>query len=291
MDDIPMRIQWYPGHMTKARRMIAENIKLVDIVCEIIDARIPISSRNPALDDILGNKPRLIVFNRSDLADPDITGLWKEKFKETAIPILETDAKSGKGIGGFSVAIRQVMKEKLAIYAAKGQASRPLRAMVVGIPNVGKSTFINKVAKRRAALASDRPGVTRGKQWISVDKSLELLDTPGLLWPKLEGPETGVNLAFTGAVRDEILDTEELAAHLISRLSRDYPRLLAERYKLQLPEVATGYELLEMAARKRGFLISGGEVDTLRMSVILLDEFRGGKIGRISLERPGDDNI
>ncbi|NLL39231.1 MAG: ribosome biogenesis GTPase YlqF [Clostridiales bacterium] len=283
-----MNIQWFPGHMAKARRMMAENVKLVDIVCEIIDARIPISSSNPDIPKIIGTKPRLLILNRIDLADPGVTRQWRAYFKKRAIPVLETDAKSGRGVSGFSAAVREIMKEKLQKYAAKGIATKVLRAMVVGIPNVGKSTFINKVAKRKAAAASDRPGVTRGKQWITVDRSLELLDTPGLLWPKLEGPETGVNLAFTGAVKDDVIDIQELAARLMQRLSQDYPELLAERYKLEIPENATGYQLLEMAAGKRGFLISGGQVDTLRMSAILLDEFRGGKIGRISLEKPGD---
>lgn len=288
MNDLPMNIQWYPGHMAKARRMMSENVRLVDIVCEIIDARIPVSSSNPEITKIIGVKPRLLIMNRVDLADSGVTKQWRAHFKNKSVPVLETDSKSGKGISGFSAAVREVMKEKLQKNAAKGMSSKALRAMVVGIPNVGKSTFINKVAKRKAAVASDRPGVTRGKQWIAVDKSLELLDTPGLLWPKLEGPETGVNLAFTGAVKDDIIDIQELAARLMQRLSREYPRLLAERYKLEIPESATGYELLEMAAGKRGFLISGGQVDTLRMSAILLDEFRGGKIGRISLEKPGD---
>lgn len=288
MDDLPMNIQWYPGHMAKARRMMSENIKLVDIVCEIIDARIPVSSSNPEIAKIIGNKPRLLIMNRVDLADPGTTNQWRAYFKRKGIHVLETDAKSGKGVPGFSAAVREAMKEKLQKYAEKGLASKTLRAMVVGIPNVGKSTFINKVAKRKAAAASDRPGVTRGKQWISVDKSLELLDTPGLLWPKLEGPETGINLAFTGAVKDDILDIQELAALLMQKLFLEYPHLLAGRYRLELPEAAAGHELLKMAAEKRGFLISGGEADILRMSAVLLDEFRGGKIGRISLEKPGD---
>jgi ribosome biogenesis GTPase A len=286
----PMNIQWYPGHMTKAKRMIGENLKLVDILCEIIDARIPASSRNPDLDEIAGNKPRLIVFNRVDLADSSVTGLWTAWFRSHQIPVHETDSRSGKGISGVPAAVRLILREKLAQYAQKGQASRPLRAMVVGIPNVGKSTFINKLAKRKAALTADKPGVTKGKQWITVDNSLELLDTPGVLWPKFQRPETGENLAFTGAVKDAVMDTEELAARLMDRLSKEYPRLLAERYKIDISDPLPGHALLEKAAIKRGFLVPGGLPDLERMSAILLDEFRGGKIGRISLERPGEGN-
>ena len=283
-----INVQWFPGHMAKARRMMTESVKLVDVVCEIADARIPISSRNPELDGLLAGRPRLLVLNRTDLADPAVTKLWTAHFKAAGVPVMETDARSGKGVSGFQSAVRALLSDKIAALEAKGQGGRPIRAMVVGVPNVGKSTFINKLAGRKAAIASDRPGVTRGKQWISVG-GLQLLDTPGLLWPKLDGENVGEHLAFTGAVKDQILDVEALAAHLMKWLAERYPALLTARYKIEPAADAAGWELLEAAARKRGFLISGGEVDTERMSNILLDEFRGGVIGRISLERPGDE--
>ena len=283
-----INVQWFPGHMAKARRMMTESVKLVDVVCEIADARIPISSRNPELDGLLAGRPRLLVLNRTDLADPAVTKLWTAHFKAAGVPVIETDARSGRGVSGFQSAVRALLSDKIAALEAKGQGGRPIRAMVVGVPNVGKSTFINKLAGRKAAIASDRPGVTRGKQWISVG-GLQLLDTPGLLWPKLDGENVGEHLAFTGAVKDQILDVEALAAHLMKWLAERYPALLTARYKIEPAADAAGWELLEAAARKRGFLISGGEVDTERMSNILLDEFRGGVIGRISLERPGDE--
>ena len=283
-----INVQWFPGHMAKARRMMTESVKLVDAVCEIADARIPISSRNPELDGLLAGRPRLLVLNRTDLADPAVTKLWTAQFRAEGVPVMETDARSGKGVSGFQSAVRALLSDKLAALEAKGQGGRPIRAMVVGVPNVGKSTFINKLAGRKAAIASDRPGVTRGKQWISVG-GLQLLDTPGLLWPKLDGENVGEHLAFTGAVKDQILDVEALAAHLMKWLAERYPALLTARYKFEPDPDAAGWELLERAARKRGFLVSGGEVDTERMANILLDEFRGGVIGRISLERPGDE--
>lgn len=278
-----MNINWFPGHMTKARRMIEENVRLVDVVCEIIDARIPFSSRNPELGEIVGQKPRVIIINRVDQADPAMTRLWAEHFSKMAV--LETDCKSGKGVKSFSGLIQACLKDKIADYAAKGQVGRPLRAMIVGIPNVGKSSFINRAAGRRAALTSDRPGVTRGKQWIKIDK-IELLDTPGILWPRFENQTVGENLAFTGAVRDEIIDRETLAANLFVRLRETYPERILERYKFEPEPGATGFEMLETAAKKRGFLLSRGEYDLERMASVLLDEFRGGKLGRITLEKP-----
>lgn len=286
MSEDGLHIQWYPGHMAKARRMMEENAKLVDIICEIADARIPVSSRNPELDSIAANKPRLLILNRIDLADPDVTSLWRTRYTHDNIPVLETNCKSGKGIREFTSAARGVLSEKLLELRAKGQAGRPIRAMVVGIPNVGKSSFINRLAKRNVAATADKPGLTRGKQWITVDKGLELLDTPGLLWPKLEGDRTAENLAFTGAIKNEIIDRETLAFRLMKRLSIEYPRLLETRYKIDFSGQAEGWELLERAARKRGFIVSGGQADTERMANILLDEFRGGIIGRITLERP-----
>lgn len=281
-----MNIQWFPGHMTKARRMIAENVKYVDAVCEVIDARIPMSSRNPDLDDMTGTKPRLVIMNRIDQADPNVTKQWSAYFKSKGYAVLETDCKSGKGTKAFASAVRALLKEKLDEYAAKGQSGRQLRIMIVGIPNVGKSTFINKIAKRKAAIASDRPGVTRGKQWINIDSGLELLDTPGILWPKFDSQTVGENLAFTGAVKDDIIDRETLGANLMLRLREYYPKRIEERYKFIPSQDANGFELLEAAAKKRGFLISGGEYDIERMAAVLLDEFRGGKLGRISLEKP-----
>ena len=279
-----MNIQWFPGHMTKARRMIAENLKLIDAVCEVIDARIPYSSRNPDLDEMTAGKPRLVILNRIDQADPKATQKWAASIRAAGADVLETDCKSGKGVNAFPNAVRTLLSDKIARYNARGQTGRVLRVMVLGIPNVGKSSFINKIAKRKAAITSDRPGVTKGKQWIKIDNGLELLDTPGVLWPKFEDQTVAENLAFTGAVRDQIMDLETLGANFMLRMKQHYPQSIKERYKIDVSEQATGFELLELAARKRGFLIAGGEIDITRMSVILLDEFRGGKLGRITLE-------
>ena len=281
-----MNIQWYPGHMTKTRRMMEENLKLVDAVCEILDARIPISSRNPDMDSICGNKPRLVILNRIDLADPVMVRRWSEYFKSKGMAVVATDCKSKKGINGFVPAIRELLAEKLRRYAEKGQVGRPLKIMVVGIPNVGKSTFINQIAGRKGAKAENRPGVTRGKQWVNVDQGLLLLDTPGILWPKFEDPEVGIRLAYTGAVKDDVIDLETLACHLIRMLWTRYPDSVCERYKIDLPEDAEGWELLEAAGRKRGFLVSGGEVNTERMARVLLEEYRSCKLGRFTLETP-----
>lgn len=283
-----LNINWFPGHMTKAGRMIEDNVKLVDLVCEILDARIPMASRNPDIDRLAGGKPRLVILNRVDLADPEATAKWRAHFKAQGLPVLETDSKSGKGISGFSAAVRSVLREKLEAYAAKGQATRPLRVMILGIPNVGKSTFINKVAGRKAAAVSDRPGVTRGRQWINVDKGLDLLDTPGILWPRFDSQEVGELLAVTGAIKDDVLDRETLAANFLVRLKKMYPQALTMRYKLTDEDGEAGWELLEAAAKKRGFLAGRGEYDTERMSAILLDEFRGGKLGRITMELPNE---
>jgi ribosome biogenesis GTPase A len=284
-----INIQWFPGHMTKARRMITENVKLVDAVCEVIDARIPLSSRNPDLDDMTHGKPRLIVLNRIDQADPGITNKWAARFKESGAAILETDSKNGKGVSGLSSVIRSLLSEQIIKNAAKGLTGRQLRLMVVGIPNVGKSSFINRAAKRKAAQTSDKPGVTRGKQWITLGNGLELLDTPGVLWPRFEDQTVAENLAFTGAIRDAIIDIEALGANLMSRLYADYPGRIIERYKIDLEEDLSGFDILTKAAKKRGFLIRGGEYDLERMAIILLDEFRGGKLGRITLEQITND--
>ena len=298
-----MNIQWYPGHMTKTRRQMEEDIKFVDLVAELVDARIPVSSRNPDIDALCGNKPRLIVLNRADQADPAATARWSARFREQGVSVLETDARTGKGVNRFSAAVREALAEKIAAWQARGQVGRPVRAMVVGVPNVGKSTFINQVARRKSAKAGDRPGVTRGRQWVAVDSGLDLLDTPGILWPRFEDQRTGLHLAFTGAVKDEVMDTETLACHLMEELALRYPQALESRYKLAIPPrtgeeaglaglagpaglagLEYGYALLERAAGQRGFLISGGEADTERMARILLDEFRGGKLGRFTLE-------
>lgn len=283
-----MNIQWYPGHMTKTRRQMETDVKLVDLVAEVVDARIPISSRNPDIDAMVGDRPRMIIFNRADQADPVVTAQWLAWFRAKGFGVLETDAKSGRGVGQFSAAAKRVLKDKLEAWKAKGQVGRPIRAMVVGVPNVGKSTFINKVARRKSAKASDRPGVTRGKQWVSVDSGLELLDTPGILWPKFEDETTGLHLAFTGAVKDEVTDVEGLACALLELLRDRYPKALEERYKLTEVGGFQGWELLEWCARKRGMLVSGAEADTERMANVLLDEFRGGKLGRFTLEAPED---
>ena len=279
-----MNIQWFPGHMAKARRMVTDNLKLVDAVCEVVDARVPRSSRNPEIDRLCAGKPRLIILNRVDQADPEKTRLWRAYFRAQRSGALETDCKSGRGVAAFTGAVRELLKDKLAAWAARGQAGKPLRVMVLVIPNVGKSSFINRVAKRKAAEASDRPGVTRGKQWIAAGNGVELLDTPGLLWPRFEDKLTGENLAFTGAVRDDILDTETLGARLCERLRDLYPQALTGRFGIGPPEGRTGFELLEACARRRGFLLSGGELDTERMAKVLLDEFRGGKLGRLTLD-------
>lgn len=281
-----MNIQWFPGHMTKAQRMIEDSIKQVDAVCEILDARIPNSSRNPDIDRLASGKPKLIILNRTDLADPKITAQWRAFFEAQGIKILETDAKSGKGVNGFAPALRELLKDKIADYAAKGQVNRPMRVMILGIPNVGKSTFINKVAKRKAAIAGDKPGVTRGKQWINIDKGLDLLDTPGILWPKFDSQEVGEMLAITNAIKADVLDKETLAANFMLRLRDMYPEALIGRYKFEPDPEMNGFELLEEAAKKRGFLVSRGEYDIERMANTLLGEYHDGKLGRISLEKP-----
>lgn len=290
-----MNIQWYPGHMTKTRRMIAEQLKNVDAVCEILDARIPISSRNPDVDELTAGKPRLVVLNRVDQADRSSTDRWAAYFRGKGYAVLESGAKSGQGTARFAGAVRELLAEKIRAYEEKGQ-NRVLRVMILGIPNVGKSTFINKIAGRKTAKTEDRPGVTRSKQWVPIDRNLELLDTPGILWPKFEDQSVGLNLAYTGAVKDDILDTETLGCHLMAYLGDHYPDALSAAYKLPgIPEreaeendIAWGYRLLQSAGKKRGFLISGGEVDTERMAKILLDEFRSGKLGRFTLELPED---
>ena len=279
-------LSWFPGHMTKTKRMIVAEIKNMDAVCEILDARIPLSSRNPDIDEMTAGKPRLVVLNRVDQADPVQTKRWSAHFRQKGYAVLEANAKGGVGTAQFAAAVRELLKEKLAAYAEKGQIGRTVRVMVLGIPNVGKSTFINKVAKRKTARAEDRPGVTRTKQWVPVDSTLELLDTPGILWPKFDDTKVGMHLAFTGAIKDDVMDLEELASCLMEYLGKHYADIVKERYKIEIEEEDSGYDLLIKAGRKRGFLMRGAEVDTERMSRILLDEFRGGKLGRFTLELP-----
>lgn len=283
-----MNIQWFPGHMTKAQRMIEENLSMVDAVCEILDARIPYSSRNPDIDRLAGDKPRLVILNRVDLADPQMTARWRKYFESRGLAILETDAKSGKGVGSFAPAVRRLLKDKLAAYEAKGQVGRQLRVMILGIPNVGKSTFINRVAGRKAAIAGDKPGVTRGKQWINIDQGLDLLDTPGILWPKFDSQEVGEMLAITNAIKADVLDKETLGANFMLRLRELYPKAIEERYKFVPDPDMNGFELLEQAAKKRGFLVSRGEYDIERMANTLLGEYHDGKLGRLTLEAPPD---
>ena len=282
-----MNIQWYPGHMTKTRRQMEQDLKQVDAVCEIMDARIPISSRNPDIDSICGNKPRMVILNRLDLADPDATARWAAHFKKQGIAAVATDCKSRKGISQFTPAVRQLLHEKIERDAAKGM-TRALRIMIVGIPNVGKSTLINQISGRKGAKAENRPGVTRGKQWVIVDKDLLLMDTPGILWPKFEDPNVGMMLAYTGAVKDGVMDLEELACRLMELLWQRYPDMVRERYGIDCEPDIPGWQLLEAAGKKRGYLLARGEINTERMAKVLIDEFRGGKLGRLTLELPED---
>ena len=281
-------LSWFPGHMTKTKRMIAAEIGHMDAVCEILDARIPLSSRNPDVDEMTAGKPRLVVLNRVDQADPRQTKRWAAWFREKGYAVLEANAKGGGGTNQFASAVRELLRDKIAAWEAKGQVGRTIRVMVLGIPNVGKSTFINKVARRKTARAEDRPGVTRSKQWVPVDQSLELLDTPGILWPKFDDTQVGIHLAFTGAIKDDVMDIEELASYLMEYLGAHYADVVSERYKVVPEEGESGYDLLTRAGRKRGFLMRGAEVDTERMARILLDEFRGGKLGRFTLETVED---
>lgn len=282
-------IQWFPGHMAKTRRLIGANLKLVDLVLEITDARIPQSSRNPELDRWIEAKPRMIVLNKCDNADPAATKRWLSYYKKIGVPALACDCKTGAGISSFLPLVKQTLAPLIARREAQGMAGRMIRIMVVGVPNVGKSSFINRVAGAKRAKAEDRPGVTRGKQWVSLDKDVELLDMPGVLWPKFEDPLVGEKLAFTGAVKDGVVDIELLAMRLLSYLADHYPQRLAERFKMTELDGLDGYELLELAGRKRGMLISGGEVNTERAAITVMDEYRGGKLGKITFEEPPEE--
>ena len=284
----PLSIQWFPGHMAKTRRLIRESLSLVDAVAEIRDARIVISSQNPEIDKLIGQKPRLLILNKSDFADPATTQRWCAYFQRQNLETLVTDSRSGKGVSGFGSAVRRVLAPRLQQLSQKGMGGKKLRVMVIGIPNVGKSSLINRLSKSKKTRVEDRPGVTRGAQWVEVDSTLDLLDMPGMLWPKFESQSVAEHLAFTGAVKDDIMDIELLAARLLECLYSRYAPLLVQRYHIELSSQEDGHSLLEKIGRQRGMLISGGAVDERRAAIAVVDEFRGCKIGRISLEAPED---
>lgn len=285
MNDTPS-IQWFPGHMAKTRRLIKESLPLVDAVVEIIDARIPRSSKNPEIDSLIGSKQKVVVLNKADMADPAKTKLWLDYYKDNGVPCISCDLKSGKGLNGFIPMLKESLAPLLQKRQERGIEGKPLRIMVVGIPNVGKSSFINRMAKTKRAKVEDRPGVTRGRQWVTLADGTELLDMAGVLWPKFEDKDVGIKLAYTGAIRDRIMDTELLGMKLLDFLHRFYPDLLEERFKIPSDLQAEPYELLELAAKGRGMIISKGEPDTERAAIKILDEFRGGQLGRITLELP-----
>ncbi len=285
MTEVPS-IQWFPGHMAKTRRLMRENLPLVDIVVELLDARIPASSRNPEIDYLVTKKPRLVLLNKSDTADAQVTKAWCDYYNQRGIGALAVDCRSGSGLKGLLPLVKKVLYEELERRRAKGMQGKPIRMMIVGIPNVGKSSLINRLAGAKRAKVEDRPGVTRGKQWVSLDNGIDLLDMPGVLWPKFEDPKVGEKLAFTGAVKDDVLDIEHLAMRLLLQLAAEYPSLLDTRYKTGDITGLDGIELLSLVAKKRGMLLPGGEVNLERAAITVLDEFRGGKIGRISLEKP-----
>lgn len=281
-------IQWFPGHMTKTKRQIQANLKLVDAVAEIIDARIPVSSRNPDLDKLIQNKPRVILLNKCDMANRTATKMWIDYYAGQGITAIAVDCKSGRGLNQFPNAVSTVMREKIERLKSKGMKNPMVRVMIVGIPNVGKSSFINRISGQNRAKVEDRPGVTRGNQWFTISKNLEMLDTPGVLWPKFDDRIVGEHLAFTGAVKDQILDVELLAVRLLDFLRRLKPAEFVTRFKLEETDLdETGsYELLRIIGKKRGMLISGGEIDTERAAAMLLDEFRAAKLGKITVEMP-----
>lgn len=287
-----MTLQWFPGHMAKTRRMITDNLKLVDAVIELVDARLPLSSRNPEIDRIAGKKPRVLVMNKCDIADSKANMLWKNYFEKKGICTVLADSLTGNGVKGLDAAIEKVLAEKLERERQKGLQRRSVRLMVVGIPNVGKSSFINRISGRAAAKTGDRPGVTTAKQWIKLAGRYELLDTPGILWPKFEDPEAARRIAFTGGIKDEIMDVEELAFYLIGFLRNNYPKLLTERFKInEAIDEYDDFELLELIGKKRGCIVSGGNVDTLRAANLVLDDFRDARIGKITLELPGNAKV
>lgn len=279
-----MTVQWFPGHMAKTRRLIKENLNAVDAVCELVDARIPESSRNPELDEIIGSKPRIVLLNKCDLADENATARKIKELSAKGITALPVDCRSGKGLDKFQPAVREVLKDKIQANVDRGMAGKHLQIMVVGIPNTGKSSFINRMAGKNRAEVADKPGVTRSNRWFFIGSGIELLDTPGVLWPKFEDPEVGFKLAFIGSVKDQILDIQEIAVRLLVVLQKNYADRLTERYKIEDFEELEPYELLELIAKKRGMLLRKGEYDTERAAVMLLDEYRSGKLGRITLD-------
>ena len=281
-------IQWFPGHMAKTKRQIQSSLKLVDAVAEIIDARIPVSSRNPDLAKLVQNKPRVILLNKCDMANQTATKMWIDYFKKQNLVAIPVDCKSGRGLDKFAPAVNTVMSHKIARLKEKGMVNPTIRIMIVGIPNVGKSSFINKMVKKNRAKVEDRPGVTRGNQWYTIAKNLEMLDTPGVLWPKFDDKTVGEHLAFTGAVKDQILDIEPLAVRLLDFIKELKPADFITRFKLENEDIENidSYELLKMIGKKRGMLVSGGEIDTERAAIMLLDEFRSAKLGRITVEMP-----
>ena len=280
-----MAIQWFPGHMAKTRKQISEDLKLVDIVYELVDARIPMSSRNPEIDKIAADKPRIVILNKADMADDDINNQWVEYFKKQGIECIKLSCKSGEGIEKIQPVTKRILAEKTQKRQSRGIVDSSIKAMIVGIPNVGKSTFINKLSGRAGAKTGDRPGVTTGKQWITVKGDFKLLDTPGILWPKFEDENVGFRLAFTGAIKDEIMDVEELACRLLDVLKESYAENIMQRYNVDA-EAYDSYDLLEEIGRKRGCVMSGGSINTERCANMILDEFRSTKIGKISLEKP-----
>ena len=284
-------IQWFPGHMTKTKRQIQANLKLVDVVAEIIDARIPVSSRNPDLDKLIQNKPRVILLNKSDMANRTATKMWIDYYAAQGIVAIAVDCKSGIGLNKFPQTVQFVMKEKIERLKQKGLKNPTIRIMIVGIPNVGKSSFINRISRQNRAKVEDRPGVTRGNQWFTISKNLEMLDTPGVLWPKFDDPLVGEHLAFTGAVKDQVIDIESLAVRLLDFLRQLRPIEFINRFKLEDMDLETldSYELLRMIGKKRGMLVSGGEIDTERAAIMFLDEFRAAKLGRITVEMPNGE--
>ena len=279
-----MNVQWYPGHMTKALRQMQEDIKLIDLVVEIVDARVPISSRNPEIDSLAKGKGRLILLNKCDLSDKRVNDAWVKYYKENNVTAVLIDSRNGKGLKEIQGAVQESCKEKIERDRKRGIMNRPLRAMICGIPNVGKSTFINSFAKKACTKTGNKPGVTKGKQWIRLNKTLELLDTPGVLWPKFEDQQVGINLAMIGSINDEILSTDELACEIFKFLKANYPGTIEKRYDIS--EDADNLGILEAIGRKRGCLIKGGEVDLNKAANIVIDEFRAGKIGLFSIERP-----
>lgn len=279
-------IQWFPGHMKKTERQITNSLPLCDAVAEIVDARIPRSSRNPELSSLIEGKPRIVLLNKCDIADSKATNRWIRHFADNGILAIPLDCRSGKGVENFIASVKTLLKDKLEAYDKKGMVGKPLRVMIVGVPNVGKSSFINRMSKMSKARVADRPGVTRGNQWFKIDDRLELLDTPGVLWPKFEDASVGEHLAFTGAVKDGVIDIELLAMRLLEVLKQGYPELLESRYKIDPEQFDDFYDMLIAVGKKRGMMIKGGEVDTERAAIMLLDEYRGGKLGNLTLEYP-----